>query len=143
MASEEKIVLKSVSKPAKTDVKELTNWFCKVFDLGDEDGKEATMLMEIIENTPDGSGVTSKDLSKDLEEPRTTVIYHLNRMIYSGIVVRRGRKYFLRSEDMESTIEELQADMEREFNRMMEFAQKMDEMINADIYGRKRSRKQQ
>jgi predicted transcriptional regulator len=140
MASEEKIVLKAVTKPSRDDVDELTNWFCKVFGLGEKE-LEPAMLKEIIENTTGGSGTTSKDLNRKLDVPRTTVIYHLNRFIYSGIVVRKGRRYYLRSEDMESTIEELQADMEREFGRMMEFAQKMDELIESDMHGRRRTRK--
>ncbi len=142
MASGEKIVLKAVNKPAKADVEELTEWFCKVFDFGGK-GLEPAMLKEIIENTTEGDGITSKDLNRKLEVPRTTVIYHLNRFIYSGIVVRKGRRYFLRSQDMQSTIEELQADMEREFNRMLEFAQKMDELIESDMHGRRKARKGQ
>lgn len=142
MASGEKIVLNTVSRPTKADVEELTEWFCRVFGLGVK-GLEPAMLKEIIENTNEGEGITSKDLNRKLEVPRTTVIYHLNRFIYSGIVVRKGRRYFLRSEDMESTIEELQADMEREFNRMLEFAQKMDELIESDVHGRRRARKRQ
>jgi hypothetical protein len=55
-------------------------------------------------------------------------------------VIRRGTKYYLRSEDMRGTMEELQADMEREFSRLIEFAQKMDEMFESDVYGRKRSK---
>ena len=103
-------------------------------------GRQQRML-EIINKSIKGNGVTSMELKMRLGTPRTTVIYHLNRMIYSGIVVRKGRKYYLRSTDMASTLEELQADMQREFMRMIEFAQKMDAMFESDIYGRKRARR--
>ncbi len=141
MTSGERIVLKAVNKPSKTDLKDLADWFCKVFDLNSrDDWLEPAIFREIVSNNMSGKGVTSKSLNKKLDVPRTTVIYHLNRFIYSGLVIRRGTRYYLRSEDMKSTLEELQADMEREFGRLMEFAEKMDEMFESDVYGRRRQK---
>ncbi len=142
MSTEEKIVLRSISRPSSTDMKELTDWFIKVFDLGGkEGGLETAMFKEIIVNNIEGKGVTSKVLNKKLEVPRSTVIYHLNRFIYSGLVVRKGRKYYLRSEDMHGTIEELHADIEREFSRMMQFADMMDKLFEESNYGSRRKQK--
>jgi predicted transcriptional regulator len=144
MASDEKLVIKQVSKPPKEDVDTLVAWFLQSFDLSDsKDSLEPGMLKEIISGSVKGSGVTSKELNIRLETPRTTVIYHLNRFIYSGLVVRKGRKYYLRSEDMESTLEEMQADMTREFQRMMEIAEKLDDIIEEDTYGRRREKRRQ
>ncbi|MDE1825936.1 MAG: helix-turn-helix transcriptional regulator [Candidatus Micrarchaeota archaeon] len=142
MANEEKIVVRQVQKPQKENVDTLVSWFLKSLDLSEKDDSlEPEMLKEIVGANREGSGITSLELHARLETPRTTVIYHLNRFISSGLVVRRGRKYFLRATDMESTFEEMQADMMREFNRMMEFAEKFDQMIVGDIHGRKQERK--
>ena len=139
MSSQEKIVIKTLSKPTNEDIDTLTDWFCKVFDLASEkDTLEPAMLSEIIKNSVTGEGTTSKVLNRKLSAPRSTVIYHLNRFIYTGLVVRKGRRYYLRSEDMEGTIEEMQADIEREFNRMLEFAQKMDSLLESGLYGKRR-----
>lgn len=142
MAVEERIVLRYVGRPPSTDMEELTDWFIKVFDLGGkEDGLEPSIFKEIIANNTGGKGVTSKALTKKLDVPRSTVIYHLNRLIYSGLVVRKSTKYYLRSEDMHGTIEELHADMEREFSRMMQFADMMDKMFEDNIYARRKQRR--
>ena len=141
MVTEERISIRPISKPAKESVDTLVSWFCESLDLSDKDDLEPTMLKEIIDRSIKGSGVTSMELKISLDTPRTTVIYHLNRFIDSGIVVRKGRKYYLRSSDMASTLEELQADMQREFVRMIEFAQKMDAMFESDVYARKRAKK--
>ncbi len=142
MATEEKLVIKPVGRPQKEDVDTLVSWFLQAFDLSDEKkGLEPFMLKEIISGSRKGDGVTSKELNSKLEAPRTTVIYHLNRFIYSGLVVRKGRKYYLRSEDMESTLEELQADMMREFQRMMAMAEKLDEILEGDTHGRRKERR--
>ena len=142
MAVEERIVLRYVGRPSSTDMKELTDWFIKVFDLGGkEDGLEPSIFKEIIANNTEGKGVTSKALTKKLDVPRSTVIYHLNRLIYSGLVVRKSTRYYLRSEDMHGTIEELHADMEREFSRMMQFADMMDKMFEDSIYARRKQKR--
>lgn len=142
MATEEKLVIKPVGRPQKEDVDTLVSWFLQAFDLSDEKkGLEPFMLKEIINGSRKGDGVTSKELNSKLEAPRTTVIYHLNRFIYSGLVVRKGRKYYLRSEDMESTLEELQADMMREFQRMMAMAEKLDDILEEDTHGRRKERR--
>ncbi len=142
MAVTEKIVLRYVNRPSNMDIQELTGWFMKVFDLGDsEDWLEPAIFKEIVANMAGGKGVTSKVLNKKLDVPRSTIIYHLNRFICSGLVVRRGRKYYLRSEDMRGTIDELRADMEREFSRMMQFADMFDSLLEDGAYDRKKPRK--
>ncbi|MDE1859042.1 MAG: hypothetical protein KGH67_00775 [Candidatus Micrarchaeota archaeon] len=142
MSVEEKIVLRTVSKPDSTDFDDLTIWFIKVFGLDSRENRiESEMFRTIVSNNTEGRGVTSKMLNKKLDVPRSTVIYHLNRFIYSGLVVRKGRKYYLRSEDMHSTIEELHADIEREFSRMMQFADMLDKSFEEKVYARRRSRK--
>lgn len=144
MVTEEKIVIKQVPKPTKENADALVVWFCKTFDMQVEsDSMEPGLFKEIVTNSITGTGITSKDLNEKLDVPRSTVIYHLNRFIYSGLVVRKGRRYYLRSEGMTGTIEELQADMQRDFNRMMEFAQKMDELFEGDLSGRKRRRQKE
>lgn len=130
MGNEEKIVVRSLNKPTKQNTDELIVWFLKSFGLAESaEDFEPSLLKEIFNASISGTGVTSKELTADLETPRTTVIYHLNRFIGSGLIVRKGTRYFLRSEDMESTIEELQSDMFREFNRMLEFAEELDKMM--------------
>jgi predicted transcriptional regulator len=134
MPSEEKLVIKPLSRPSNETSDELARWFCKVFDLEEE--SEPEILREVIRKSISGEGVTSLELCKKMKMPRSTIIYHLNRLISTGLVVRKGRKYFLRSMSLEDTIAELQEDMLREFNRLIEFAEKFDELISREIYGR-------
>jgi predicted transcriptional regulator len=142
MANTEKLVIKVTNRPPKNGNEDLYEWFCEVFGLANKGAEiEPLILKEIVGNSVSGEGVTSKNLNEKLSIPRSTVIYHLNRFIYSGLVIRKGRKYYLRSNDMESTIEELQADMVREFNRMMEFAEMLDKITMDVFYGRRKRQK--
>ncbi len=133
MANITRIVIKSVGRPHIENFDNLTMWFCEVFDLGNKnDELEPKILKEILINSINGNGVTSKELNKKLGLPRSTVIYHLNRFIYSGLVIRRARRYYLRSDDLASTIEDIQAEMFREFNRLINLAERMDNILEVD-----------
>ncbi|MGB9732498.1 MAG: winged helix-turn-helix domain-containing protein [Candidatus Micrarchaeia archaeon] len=140
MPSEEKLIIKPLSRPQKETVDDLVKWFCKAFDLEEE--LEPRILREIISKSLLGEGATSKELYQKMKIPRSTVIYHLNRFISAGLIVRRGRKYFLRSMSMEDTIAELQRDMLMEFSKLIEFAEKFDELITREIYGGRKKRKE-
>ncbi|MDE1854965.1 MAG: winged helix-turn-helix transcriptional regulator [Candidatus Micrarchaeota archaeon] len=136
MPKSEKIVIKTVSRPSDENAQSLTNWFFESFDLsGKGDTPERKMFSTIVNNSLKGVGTTSKELSRGLKLPLSTVIYNLNKFIDSGLVVRKGREYYLRASDFESTIQEIQAEMITEFNRMMQFASKLDELFEREIYG--------
>jgi predicted transcriptional regulator len=136
MSNVEKLVIKrAMNRPRKDGIDGLTALFCEVFDLSGNDSEPA-LLKEIAESSMSGNGVTSKKLNEKLSIPRSTVIYHLNRFIYSGIIIRKGRKYYLRSGDMTGTITELQSDLMMEFKKLLEFAEKMDEILEEEMNGR-------
>ncbi|MGC8587098.1 MAG: hypothetical protein ACP5K9_02295 [Candidatus Micrarchaeia archaeon] len=136
---DEIVIVKSVGKPRDTSSDELIRWFCRAFGLTEKpEDMEPKLLKAIVHASFAGKGITSKELYKMLEEPRSTIIYHLNRLIETGVIVRKGRRYYLRSADMQSTIEELQADMMREFERFEEYAEKLDSLFEADNYGREK-----
>jgi predicted transcriptional regulator len=142
MSAGERLVIRQVAKPSKDTIDEFVNWFCKVFNLSESKSSAEPKMLRIIANRSFSyEGITSKELHKLLSMPRSTTIYHLNRFISSGIVVRKGRKYYLRSENMEDTIGELQDDMLREFNRMMDFAEKFDKLVESEVYGREKKLK--
>ena len=136
MPKAEKIVIRTVSRPDEENAQALTNWFFESFDLsGKDDTPERRMFGIIVNNSLQGMGTTSKGLSAELRQPLSTVIYNLNKFIDSGLVVRKGREYYLRASDFESTIQEIQAEMIAEFNRMTQFASKLDELFTSEVYG--------
>ena len=142
MSTIERIVIRQVSRPSHENTKEIIEWFCEVFDLADKGNElEPAIFKEIVSNSMQGGGITSKELTEELDMPRSTVIYHLNRFIYTGLVTRKGRKYYLRSEDLASTIEDIQADMFREFGRMISLAQRMDEMLEVEHNARRKGKR--
>ncbi|MGC8629031.1 MAG: hypothetical protein ACP5T4_02365 [Candidatus Micrarchaeia archaeon] len=132
------LVLRQLAKPEANSPEEIASAVCKALGIS---GKEDIKLFrEIAEHSLKGEGTTSKALSRKLQMPRSTIIYKLDYFIDNGIVVRKGRQYFLRGSSLEDTFEALEAEMRIEFERLMELASKFDELIESELYGRKRTR---
>ncbi|MEM0149925.1 MAG: hypothetical protein QXW10_03460, partial [Candidatus Micrarchaeaceae archaeon] len=110
-----KIVIKSVERPREETPAALIKWFCDVFEL---DNKiEAEMLRKFIKAASEDKGISSSEF-KFKAVARSTIIYHLNRFIDAGLVVRTGRKYVFRGPNMSSLVEEIEYDVNRELQRM-------------------------
>lgn len=128
----ERIVIKALERPDFNDPEKLIRWFCTVFGLtGDEE--TAGISEQILSNFATAAymdkGLSSSELKLHTELARSTVIYHLNRFIDSGLVVKRGRKYYLRASEMSKAIEEIEYDIDREFSRMLDTAREFDKIM--------------
>jgi phage FluMu protein gp41 len=141
MHSREKIVIRYINRPDNDNMDGLIRLFCCAFDFDYEHGMEPLMLKEIVDASFAGDGITSLALKKRISAPRSTVIYHINRFMNVGLIVRRGTRYFLRAQSMVSTMEEIQKDIDGEFNRLSQYAEMLDNIIERDVYGGRKTRR--
>ncbi|MGC8651925.1 MAG: hypothetical protein ACP5UH_01590 [Candidatus Micrarchaeia archaeon] len=123
----EKIVIKSVERPRDETPNSIIRWFCNVFDLDSEIEQE--IFKRFIKAAGQNRGISSSELRFN-NVARSTVIYHLNRFIDAGLVVRKGRKYVFRGPSMLALIEEMDYDIQREMQRMLDFAKELDRQVN-------------
>ncbi len=123
-----KIVIQFTEMPDSDDPKSMIRWFCIAFGLcgAEGGGIEEKILGRFTDAAWKGNGITSSELGEGIDLSRSTVIYHLNRFIDSGLVVKRGRRYYLRASEMHKAIEEIEYDIEREMKRMMDIAMEFD-----------------
>ena len=77
-------------------------------------------------------------LKLDTDLARSTVIYHLNRFIDSGLLVKKGRNYYLRASVMSKAIEEIEYDIDRELSRMLDTAKQFDKLMSLQMKKRKK-----
>jgi predicted transcriptional regulator len=61
------------------------------------------------------------------ETSQAAVIYHLNLFQRSGLAIKDGRNYYLRSHTLEETLEEVEHDMHRRFEHLKSVARKIEE----------------
>ena len=126
------IVIRSVERPSSKKPAELIKWFCYAFGLSndEETGIEEQILIRFAYAAKKNLGIPSSAIKIKPEVARSTVIYHLNRLIDSGLIVKKGRKYYLRATEMSKAIEEIEYDLNREMMKMLAAAKEFDKLMN-------------
>ncbi len=132
----ERIVIRFLERPNSNNPDQIIKWFCEVFGLAGEDEENPIgeqILKNFVQAAQRDSGLSSSELKLDTDLARSTVIYHLNRFIDAGLLVKKGRKYFLRASEMQKAIEEIEYDVSREMQRMMDTAKEFDMMLQGSM----------
>lgn len=131
----ERIVIRFVERPDSKDPKQVVRWFCSVFGLSNEnesaDSIEEQILEKFIAAAYHNQGLASSELKLKTKLARSTIIYHLNRFIDAGLLVKKGRRYYLRGSEMSKAIEEIEYDINREIKRMLDTAKELDRTIGS------------
>ncbi len=94
---------------------------------------EGQILINFIYAAKEGRGISSTELKIEPKIPQSTLIYHLNRFMDLGMIVRRGHRYYLRANDMSKVIEEINYDIDREFMKMLNVAKEFDRLIDSTL----------
>ena len=124
-----KIVVKKVEKPFSDDPFDELEWICQslgFFEPIDRDKTAAAVLKQLINSGGLERPLTSTQIAERVEMSRGAVINHLNNLSRAGLVVRSGRYYSIRSRSIYRTIEEIEEDIDRIFQKMKRVAMELD-----------------
>ena len=124
-----KIVVRRVEQPFSSNLDRELDWICSslgFFEPIDREKTAASVFKVIVRAAEQRKPLTSTALAKRVDMSRGSVINHLNRLQRSGLVVRQGRFYLPRSRSVFRTIEEIEEDIERIFQRMKKAAVQID-----------------
>lgn len=134
-----KIVIRKVERPFSSDPFEELDWICQSFGFfertyttgssGSNESQESTpalIFKEILRLSKNPKALTSSALANRLGMSRGALLNHLNNLQRSGLVVKQGRYYLPRSQSIQRTIEEIEEDIERIFQKMKKTAHEID-----------------
>jgi len=129
----QQIIIRKLERPLEESLEKEIEWLCQCLGLSTADERLPidifkTLLMRAYQGQP----VSSTTLTKGKNVTRGAIVYHLNRFIQSGLVVRRGREYALRDRTLTRTLDEVEEDFLRFLKKMREIAEKID----TEAYGR-------
>ncbi|MCR4335522.1 MAG: helix-turn-helix domain-containing protein [archaeon] len=127
-----KIVVRKIEKPFSHNPLDEFEWLCQTLGFLepiDKDKTAASIFKVMLAASDKGQALSSTAIADQIGMSRTAVINHLNNLMRSGIVVRAGKYYMLRSRSMLRTIEEIQEDVERIFSRMKKTALEIDQEL--------------
>ncbi|MBI5046297.1 winged helix-turn-helix transcriptional regulator [Candidatus Micrarchaeota archaeon] len=127
------ISIRELSPPSEENPNAGLDWLFQCLGLGDENDELAKEIFkELVKASREKQGVSSRELKEKENVTQAAVIYHLNIFMRSGIVIKEGRTYYLRADDLERTLQEIEEDMQRRFERMKRIAKKIEEALNEE-----------
>ncbi len=133
-----RIVIRRVEPPYEKSVERDLEWIGQSLGLSSLDRDKTTMdvFKLVVRATEEGKGISSSEIAQKINLSRGAVIHHLNNLQAAGLVVRQGRAYLSRSRSMVRTIQEVEEDIKRIFDRMEETAKEIDRAFGLDLENR-------
>ncbi len=129
------LTVRSLELPQRKDFDSDFEWLCECLGLS-EGGKgdlAPEIFRQIVEAEKKGRPARSIVISRKFKVTRGGAVYHLNRLIETGLVVRHGREYELRAGNLSETMGEVEEDVLRMFKRMKQIASEMDEEMGFKV----------
>ncbi|MFH0970510.1 MAG: winged helix-turn-helix domain-containing protein [Candidatus Diapherotrites archaeon] len=129
-----RIVIRRIERPFRGNTEQELEWICQSLGLTSigKDKVTADIFREIVRSTEEGKGISSTLLAQRIHLSRGAVIHHLNNLQAAGLVVKQGREYVARSKSMVRTIQEVEEDIKRIFDKMEETAREIDRAFGMD-----------
>lgn len=130
-----RIVIRRIEPPFEHGVEREMEWLCQSLGLSplNKDKSIIDIFKLIVKATEDGKGISSTEAAEKINLSRGAVIHHLNNLQLAGLVIKEGRNYFARSRSMVRTIQEVEEDIKRIFDRMQETAREIDRAFGMEL----------
>ncbi|VVB98427.1 Uncharacterised protein [uncultured archaeon] len=125
-----RIIIFEVEAPKRPNVEEEIKWLCRCLGLDpDKDRLAFEIFLHLLAANRKGDGVKTIDITKNSNVTQAAVVYHMNLFMRSGLVVKRGAKYFLRGATLGETIAQMEADVMRRMDMLKAIGRRIDEQM--------------
>lgn len=124
-----RVVIRRVEPPFSRNKAQEIEWICQSLGLapaGEKNHPCILIFKQIMDSTEQNKGISSTELAEKINMSRGAVINQLNNLLRAGLVLKQGRVYVARSRSMVRTIQEVEEDIKRIFDRMERIALEMD-----------------
>lgn len=131
-------VIIDVRRPATEDLEEDIEWIARCFgflETRDVERTASRILMAITQATVGDGGLSSDELAEKVGVTRGAIVHHLNKMMRSGLVIFHGGRYKLRGRSLRRTVEEVERDLRRVIENIVEIASSVDEALSLPYRG--------
>ena len=125
MIEEFSITIKKIKRPKSSDLNndiQIISQSLGLFSKRDKEKSCFRVFLEIVKS----KGMNAEEITLNTHLTRATVIHHLNFLIKSGLIIKKGHKYILRGETLEGLIKEISNDMNKTFSELDKLAKNID-----------------
>lgn len=95
----------------------------------DQDKTALKILTALIRALPNGEGLTSDELADIVKPTRGSVVYHLKKLINTGLVVKINSKYQLKQRSLGKTIDDFESELKIVINDIKSIANEIDKNL--------------
>lgn len=128
--------IKKLRETTEKDLDKDIEWICESFGFltpRDQDKTAFNILKALIKSAAkDGKGLTSEELTKEVEPTIGSVIYHLKKLMMAGLVVKLESTYELRMRSLLTTIDEIEKDIKLTLEDIKKVANDIDNNIGLE-----------
>jgi DNA-binding MarR family transcriptional regulator len=122
-----------VKMPDTTSLGSDVEWICRCFGFFESRDKARTaarIFKALLGVAKEGKGLSSDEMAEEIGLTRGAMVHHLNKLIRSGMVIRREGRYELRGRSLRRTVREIKRDVDRIFENAEEVAESIDKNLN-------------
>ena len=127
-----KMTIVKVNLPAEKDINKELQWLGNslgLFSLRDKDKSCFRVFIELLKAAKQRQPLSSDEIAERIGISRGTVIFHINKLMDSGLVIHYKDRYMLRVENLKHLIEELEQDIRNIYHDLKETAADIDRLM--------------
>jgi len=127
-----RITIVKIRKPLQKNMNRDLQWFSESLGLFTERDKEKScfrIFIELIKAARKKQTLSSDEIAFNSNLSRGTVVYHLNRLMESGLIVSHDNRYILRVDNLEELIEEIKKDVLKTLDDLKRIAEDLDDEV--------------
>jgi len=125
----QRITIVKSRKPEKENLNYELQWFGNslgLFNLRDKDKSCFRIFIALLKSVKEKKSISSDEIAEKLDLSRGTVVFHLNKLMGSGIVIYENNGYILRVENLKELIDEIERDIQKSCSNLREIAEDID-----------------
>ena len=131
-----RITIISSRRPERPNINELLQWFggtLGLFNLRDKDRSCFRVFIVLLKNVKEKfPGLSSDEIAAITLLSRGTVVFHLNKLMESGIVVEESNRYRLSVDTLEELVDKVKGDVNEAFDVLKDIGKDIDKKLGLD-----------
>ncbi len=127
-------IIKTARPDNNNNINELLMWFSGsmgLFNLRDKDRSCFRVFLMLVRDLKQAKkGLSSDEIAEKTNLTRGTAVYHLNKLMESGIVSEQGNKYSLKVNSLKELVDSVRKEADNAFDSMREIAEDIDKQLD-------------
>jgi DNA-binding IclR family transcriptional regulator len=95
----------------------------------DKDRSCFRIFIVLLKAGKQAKGLSSEEIAEMTALSRGTVVYHLNKLIESGLVREQSKKYYLESGTLETLVGKIRVDLEQALDVLEGIGKEIDQKL--------------